>query len=393
MFEYFKHFGQIDSLRLKHGKAQGGRSKNYGFVLFKKPAGLNKALDVGDEHIVNDCLVICKKSLLKDELNELKMEKTTRKKESSGSESKGQKFDQKNDYTFGYTNNQGYNNMGGYYDAKDIRSGGSDGKKTNNIDDGPKNIKNRTSSINVYEGGFDYKNDKNDYNGPQNDKRGNPRYKYQTDTSIAHAEETQETQNTDENGLNDGFRFLTFETMSLAQQKDKQLPDGSLQNDFNKAKSTTIAQKDRQNQKGARRENSYLAGLEDEKDSEPTKKSSEKMPLCREDSSDFFATVRRLTSKKEEDCEEDKERLLSKANLRCAISKPVQGRDKFPTQGFNYKKEARLTATEAIEFDEYIGDSGTIFSQGNISSEKKLIEIKGNDIELPKRSKRRTDWN
>ena len=373
MFEYFKQYGKIDNLRLKHGKAQGGRSKNYGFVLYTKPNGLNNALKIGDEHTVRDCIVICKKSLLKDELNELKMEKTTRKKESSGSESKGQKLDYNNDYTFAKEANQ----VGQY----EIRSGGSDGKQGQNIINPNENLKNRTSSINVYQGDSTPKMVKD-----------TTKYKYQTDTSIANIENTQEIAEKDENALNDGFRFLTFETMSLAQKNIKSIPEET-SNEVHKAKSTTIAHNDNQNQKRAKRENSYLANMEDEKISEPTKKSSEKMPLCREDSSDFFATVRRLTSKKE-DCKEDNDRLLSKATLRGAISKPVQGgRDKFPTQGFNYKKEARLTATEAMEFDEYIGDTGTIFSQGNISSEKKIIELKGDDFEAPKRSKRRTDWN
>ena len=92
MYEYFKLFGQIENLRLKHGRV-GGKSKNYGFVLFSYPNGLNNALKVGDEHTIRGCEVICKKSLLKDELNELKIEKNARKIETSGSGSKEMQSD------------------------------------------------------------------------------------------------------------------------------------------------------------------------------------------------------------------------------------------------------------------------------------------------------------
>ena len=366
MYEYFKLFGQIENLRLKHGRV-GGKSKNYGFVLFTYPDGLNNALRVGDEHTIKDCEVICKKSLLKDELNELKIEKNTRKIETSGSGSKEIKSD------FIPVNKTF---VDPYQQSRII--GGSDGnltQKTNEI------VNIRTNSLNVYSPGF---NPQNDYQPAE--------FKHDLVASITHKVERP---NDDQNALNDGFRFLTFETMSMTQIDDKSTNEDH-QSKFRKAKSTITIVNEIKNKKEDRRENSHLANLDDEKNSDPTKTSSEKMPLCREDSSDFFATVRLLTSKKTDvDDEQDNQNLhqLTSDNLRNSINRPLQGREKFATQGFYQKKEARLTATEEIQFDEYIGNTGAIFNNGFVSSEKKHSDLVDQVGENLPRSKRRTNWN
>jgi len=75
MTSYFSQYGEIEEIKFKQGGNPNSVTKKFGFVVFEHEKGLENALKSGEFHDINGKQIVCKRSLLKDELNDLKLQR------------------------------------------------------------------------------------------------------------------------------------------------------------------------------------------------------------------------------------------------------------------------------------------------------------------------------